>query len=348
MGRATRGRDIAPIEFAGAHRRCKRGRSIVPGLTAPRRNSPDRVADESMTGRRRVRRWLPWLLLGAVLCVGLGLGAITTNAFGAGDKFERLVAKIERFVAGPVPDRATVPTVEVTPAPSVAPTPRPTLAPGASATPVPTPPPRVAVDVTVVKNPKAVFAHELRKDWCAPAGVQMTLASLGLADTSEGFQRQLVSRVHEWEAYSDSHNGEWGPGAMAQALAAYGAPGYQVRAYVVQADALRDAAIAIEKTGSPAILLAWRGAHTWVMTGYRADADPATFSDAVVSGTYILDPWYPWNSSIWGQSDPPGTFQDAAEMKRNFLPWKRPEGRYPQRDGKFIVVVPTVPVTANR
>ena len=130
---------------------------------------------------------------------------------------------------------------------------------------------------------------------------------------------------------------------MASALEAYGAPGYQVRAYDSRADALRDAAMAISKTHSPAILLAWRGAHTWVMTGYRADADPLVFHDAKVIGTYILDPWYPWNSSIWGQSDPPGTFQDAAEMKRNFLPWKRPEGAYPDRDGKFIVVVPTLP-----
>ena len=72
-------------------------------------------------------------------------------------------------------------------------------------------------------------------------------------------------------------------------------------------------------------------------------ADPRQFPDAVIEGTYILDPWYPDNSSIWGQSDPPGTFQDLAEMKRNFLPWKRPEGAYPDRDGKWIVLVPTQP-----
>ena len=94
---------------------------------------------------------------------------------------------------------------------------------------------------------------------------------------------------------------------------------------------------------SPVIIVAWRGAHTWVMTGFRATADPLLFKDATVTGTYILDPWYPWWSSIWGQSDPPGTFQDASEMGRNFLPWQRPEGNYPDRDGKFIVVIPTIP-----
>jgi hypothetical protein len=35
-------------------------------------------------------------------------------------------------------------------------------------------------------------------------------------------------------------------------------------------------------------------------------------------------------------------------MERNFLPWKRPEGKYPDRDGKFIILAPTVPVSASR
>jgi hypothetical protein len=29
-------------------------------------------------------------------------------------------------------------------------------------------------------------------------------------------------------------------------------------------------------------------------------------------------------------------------MVRNYLRWKRPEGRYPDRDGLFISVVPTL------
>jgi hypothetical protein len=27
-------------------------------------------------------------------------------------------------------------------------------------------------------------------------------------------------------------------------------------------------------------------------------------------------------------------------MKRNYLPWKRPDGRYPGRDGKFLAIIP--------
>ena len=188
------------------------------------------------------------------------------------------------------------------------------------------------VDVDIVANPKKVFAHELKETWCSPAGVQMTLAVLGQADTSDGFQRELQSRVKEWESYNDSHNGLWGPHAMALALEAYGAPGYEVRGYDSRIGALRDAAKAIQATNSPVILLAWRGAHTWVMTGFRADSDPSVFQYSKISGAYILDPWYPWNSSIWGQSDPPGTFQNltrdgpelpAVEATRGPLPGPR-------------------------
>ena len=109
------------------------------------------------------------------------------------------------------------------------------------------PPVRTPVDVTIIDDPEAVFAHEVRKDWCAPAGVQMTLAALGMADTSEAFQRELAGRVREWESHADSHNGEWGPAAMALALEAYGAPGYEIRAYKSRGDAVRDAAIAITR-----------------------------------------------------------------------------------------------------
>jgi len=301
--------------------------------------------------------------LTGVMVVTVGCLAVATDALGAGRLFDRAVARIDRIIAGPVPDRATVETVLVTPRPATAaPSPArtapaspssPVEAPGSAvpnATPEPTPEPtpaRVPIDLDIAADPAGIFASEVRDTWCAPAGVQITLAFLGKADTSVDFQRELQSRVHEWESYSDSHNGDWGPGAMALALDAYGAPGYEVRAYKTRPDALRDAATAIESTGSPVILLAWRGAHTWVMTGFRADADPAIFPDATVAGAYIVDPWYPRVSSIWGPSDPPGTFQDKSEMVRNYLVWKRPEGRYPNRDGLFIAVVPTVKVIAG-
>jgi hypothetical protein len=199
------------------------------------------------------------------------------------------------------------------------------------------------VDLSIVSDPPRFFASQLTTEWCAVAATQMVLAIHGLGDTSAAFQEELASRIGEWESWEDSHDGGWGPAAIAQALAAYGATGYEIRAYATREDALRDAAVALSRTDRPVVLLPWWGAHSWVMTGYRADADPLVFADATITGLYILDPWYPRVSNIWGPSDPPGNFEDAAEMERNYIPWSRPEGAYPRRDGMFIAVVPTTP-----
>jgi hypothetical protein len=310
------------------------------------------VTSRSTRGRSRSRRLVAGAVVLALVGTSAGALAVATDTFGAGQRWESLLTRVDRFFAGPVPDRP-VTTVRVTeppilPSPTVAPAPTASLAVGQTPAPSPTPTPepvREPVDVDITTDPEAVFASQVHKDWCAPAGVQMVLALHGRADVSDATQIGIADRVREWEALDDSLNGDWGPTAMALALDAYGVPGYEVRAFETRQAALRDSARTIQATGAPVILLAWRGAHTWVMTGFRADADPTIFRDAHIDGAYILDPWYPRVSSIWGPSDPAGTFQDEAEMERNFLRWKRPEGAYPDRDGLFITVAPTVAFT---
>lgn len=213
----------------------------------------------------------------------------------------------------------------------------------ASATPEPAPA-RKAVDVNVVARPKAIFVSERTKTWCAAAAVQIVLnANSGTPDRSAARQGQIHKVQVANTTRADSRNGGVGPKGMVATLNKLGTVDYALHIHRTRAAALRDAAKAIAATGHPAILLAWRGAHAWVMSGFKADADPTLFSDATVKGAYILDPWYPRVSSIWGRSDGPGVYQDAKEMVRNFRPWKRPEGKYAGRDGRFLVIVPTAP-----
>ena len=295
-----------------------------------------------------------------------GYTVVEANVLGMGARFERLVGRVETFI-DPPPQRSTLPTVvfppEPAPSPSAAPaSPYAPVAERPSETPVPTPTPpvREPVDVALVDDHAAVFASQLTDKDCAVAATQMVLAILGLGDTSEGFQAEIKGRIGEWEAWEDSHNGGWGPAAVGLALRAYGADGYEVRAYDTYTDALRDSAIAITHQEKPVVMFPWWGAHSWVMTGYRADADPSLFPDAQITGAYILDPWYPRVSSIWGPSDAPGTFEDLVELERNWPArhgppgyeaigpgWTRPEGRYPDRDGRFVVLVPTTPRAAS-
>ena len=232
-----------------------------------------------------------------------------------------------------------LPSPSPVPSPSPSPHPAPTSTPSPTSTPAPV---RLAVDVNIEAHPAAVFRTEVKNIWCAAAAVQMTLNVIGptIDITTAGQQR-----IHQLEVANttraDSRSGGVGPLGMVATLNKLGSVRYELRVYRTRADALRDAARAISATGHPVILMAWYGAHAWVMTGYRADADPLQFADANVQGAYILDAWYPRISSIWGRSDPPGTYQDAAEMKRNYLPWKRPEAHYKGLDGKFLALVPT-------
>jgi hypothetical protein len=297
--------------------------------------------------RRRVRRRHVAAIVVAIALLAIGAG----YALGVGTRLNDFARRVELLI-DPPPDRPIADTVLVTPRPVEDPTPtptpsgpQPTLAPGETATPAPTPTPkpeRVPVDVNLFKHPENHFiSEEFDHTWCAVAGTQMVLEMHGKAPLTLAFQKELAGRIGEWESRRDSRNGGWGPSAMVAALKAYGVDGYEVRAYQTRGDALYDAARAISETRAPVILLAWHGAHTWVMTGYRADADPTVFNNAKISGAYINDPWYPLISSIWGPSDPPGTFADLADMKDNYFVWDRPEGRYPDRDGLYISVVPT-------
>jgi hypothetical protein len=174
---------------------------------------------------RRVPRWRIALV---VIAVGASIGftAVSTNVLGAGERFDRLVARVEAFI-DPPPDRPTLDTVRITPIPAASPTPRPEPSePQATETPSPTPAPvRSPVDVNVAGDPQAVFASQLTTKDCAVAGTQMVLAILGLGDTSAAFQTQIHDRIGEWESVQDSLNGGWGPAAVSLALAAYGAPG---------------------------------------------------------------------------------------------------------------------------
>jgi hypothetical protein len=300
------------------------------------------------------KRW-PIAALVLVLLFVTGFAVVQANVLGMGERFDRWSALVENWI-DPPPDRPTIPTVVVTPEPTASPTPEVTPEPSASPTPSPTPIPRVAVDVELVRNAEAVFASQLTDKDCAVAGTQMVLAILGLGDNSPEFQQEIKNRIGEWESLDDSLNGGWGPDAVRKALAAYGESGYREYAYDTYTDALRDSAKAISETGKPVVMFPWWGAHTWVMYGYRADADPTIFDDARISGAYILDPWYPRTSSIWGKSDAPGNFEDLAELERNWPAfegppgyesigpgWTRPEGAYPARDGRIVVLMPTTP-----
>ena len=173
---------------------------------------------------------------------------------------------------------------------------------------------RKAVNVRIEPKPAAVFVTERKNTWCAAAAVQIALNVNG-PDARIDTGRARQARIHDLEVRPHHPQGQpqWGAGplGMVATLEQLGKVDYELRVYDTRAEALREAAKAISSTGHAVILLAWRGAHAWVMTGYRADADPTVFGNAKISGAYIIDPWYPRVSRIWGARTSPGSSRMA-------------------------------------
>ena len=185
------------------------------------------------------------------------------------------------------------------------------------------------------------FVTELSKVMCVPAAMETMINIMTRAtDRSATTQRRLYSLARTLSPKTLK-----GPGAepegWAAGLAKLGYGSYAVSIKPTLKAAVRDAATAVRMTGRPAGLLVWYGAHAWVMSGFRATADPAWTNRFTVTDLYIQDVWYPKVSTIWGRSRPPDALVPIQRLPRDFLPWRRPGAPYPDKLGKFVVVLPT-------
>ena len=129
------------------------------------------------------------------------------------------------------------------------------------------------------------------------------------------------------------------PQGWARGLTLLGYGPYAAVGFPTLAAATRAAARAIRVTGKPVGILVWAGRHAWVMTGFRATADPLTTNAFRVTHLTVMDPLYPLDSTIWGASHPPGTRLSTAAFGRSFVP-RRAFIRPSPLDGTYVLVLP--------
>ena len=238
----------------------------------------------------------------------------------------------------PSPSPIVTPAVPTgTPTPTQAPLPTPSPKPTPSATPGLDPPPQ-AGPFQMDLYRKGDFATEKTPIWCAPAALQtmINIMSKG-ADTTRATQKRLHLLARKLGPAPDKGSE---PEGMAKALQSLAFGRFKVLAMPTRMTAFKAAATAIWFSRRPVALLVWRGAHNWVVSGFRSTADPALGDDFKVTALRIEDVWYPRISSIWGASRPPDTLVSVKVMPQDYLPWRRPTGRYPGKDGKFVLIVP--------
>jgi hypothetical protein len=111
-------------------------------------------------------------------------------------------------------------------------------------------------------------------------------------------------------------------------------------------EAMLIAAQAMRLTRRPVGLLMWRGRHAWVMSGFRATADPL-MPKARVTSVIVEDPLYPRDSRTWGPSPTPGAQLTIGQLGRQFVP-RRQSTRSPHLSGKYVVLIPYESVYHHR
>lgn len=193
---------------------------------------------------------------------------------------------------------------------------------------------------------KGDFMHQATKDMCVAGSTQimMNIIDSGKPNRSVAFQKKLYARGRELSP----NKRKLGPIGVdltgwAELLNRGGYGPYVVEPAGTRRGAIRKAARAIRETGKPVGLVVWRGAHSWVMSGFTSTADPAYDNGFGVKAAYIQDTWYPYVSTIWGASNPPNTLVPMGRLKEDYLAYQRPRARYPKRDGKFMLVLPVLP-----
>ena len=81
----------------------------------------------------------------------------------------------------------------------------------------------------------------------------------------------------------------------------------------------------------------WAGRHAWVMTGFKATADPRKHHDARVTRVRVMDPLYP-HGSRWGASPAPNRLITLKTLARQFVKRDLPEYDFGMNPGWLLVL----------
>ncbi|MET0772354.1 MAG: hypothetical protein ABWZ82_04660, partial [Candidatus Limnocylindrales bacterium] len=182
--------------------------------------------------------------------------------------------------------------------------------------------------------------RQFTSSWCVGASMQMMINIIegGRPDRSRRTQKDLYDLAREVSPWEERRPGAstygWAGGLTELGHGPYGelsAPGKQ--------EALRIAARQMRYTRKPVGLLVWRGRHAWVMSGFRATADPAYTDDFEVTHVYIEDPWAGRDSPAWGRGLSAHSLVPVDRL-RGFTRWSSHHRPEYGREGHYVIVAP--------
>ena len=190
---------------------------------------------------------------------------------------------------------------------------------------------------------KGAFVSQATAYWCVPAAMQ-TMIDL-IDDEQPDRSRRTQAALYDLgrENSTDRPTGQGiEPEGWAEGLNLSGSGPYVVHIEPTRRRAIRAAAEAIRLTERPVGLVGWRGAHSWVMSGFEATADPRASTDFRVTRAVVNDPLYPHGNAVWGSSPSPGQAISLGALEREFAPRRmnnRLGGLSTTLGGKYVLVL---------
>lgn len=186
----------------------------------------------------------------------------------------------------------------------------------------------------------SAFSTQRRWYWCVPASIQMMLNLIhGRSDRSWSNQNTYYNYGRPRRARKFPSRG-LDPQSWMLTLNRYGGGDYRIVTSSSLTTLLRYAARRNRLTGKPVGLLVARGGHAWVMTGFKATADPALTSTYKLTSIRTMGPLWPIQKYRNRYFDsPPGAWFSMTRVPLLYGRYYDSDGRTPWT-GKYVIISP--------
>jgi hypothetical protein len=185
-----------------------------------------------------------------------------------------------------------------------------------------------------------VFTTQKTWRWCTAADVQIMRNIVHhKTNHAKAQQRRFFDymRAHNRYAIPVRHGVD--PAGWSAGLRRYVDPRYRLVTSGSFKKALRSAVRNLRLTNLPVGITVAHGNHAWVLTGFRATADPAVTDDFKVKSVRVTGPLWGIQSRSYGYDMRPNTKLTRKQLKRFFTPWHYPRTRMTW-EGRWVSVQP--------
>ena len=192
-----------------------------------------------------------------------------------------------------------------------------------------------------------VFTTQKSWLWCTAAGVQIVRNIVKhRADHSTSSQRAYFDWMRKRNRYDLPLSAGVDPAGWTAGLRHFVDDRYRLVASRTFDEALRSAVERLRRTNLPVAITVSHGNHGWILTGFRATADPAKTSSFKVTSVRVVGPLYGLQSKN-GYDMPPNTRLTPTQFRRFFTPWKYAPMRMVW-DGRYVSIQPVPRAAAAR